>query len=220
MGLAGCGIDVRRAIGLNPSLSNSYRFLAEVLSVTGRHAEAVAAIEKGRQLDPLSPISVFKPALIHYLNRDFERAAEIAAQGLVTIPGFWQGHWLLCLSAVAMNELGTALPACEQGAELSRRTPMALGALGYAHAMAGNTAAAESVLEELNDLADKTYVGPSFGAIILAAMDDLDSAFEAMEMAVAVRDINLIHIDNLQYFDSLRQDSRYPALRAQIHEIR
>ena len=52
---------LRRAITLNPNLPNPHRMIAEILSLTGRHDEAVAAMERSRELDPLAPMSRFKP---------------------------------------------------------------------------------------------------------------------------------------------------------------
>lgn len=45
-----------RAIELEPSYSTAYQWYSEMLSLTGRHDEALAQVEKARDLDPLSPL--------------------------------------------------------------------------------------------------------------------------------------------------------------------
>ena len=207
----------RRALALNPSLADSYRFLSEVLSVTGRHEDALVAIERGRQLDPLSPISQFKPSLIHYLNRDYGEAIEKSRAALEFFPDFWQGHWLLCLSLSAAEHHAEAIGECEIAADRGRRTPMALGALGYAYAQGGQPAMAEQILAELEAYKESGYVGASLLAIIDGALGNFDQAFAELERAIEERDQLLIHVENYGFFDPLRTDERFANLVPVVH---
>jgi DNA-binding winged helix-turn-helix (wHTH) protein/tetratricopeptide (TPR) repeat protein len=204
---------LRRALELNPNLAASYRLLAEVLSMTGRHEAALAAIERGRELDPMAPVSRFKPVLIVYLKGDYERAIERALSLLDTQPGFWQGHWLLCLSRSALKRHAEAVNDCQHAATTSRRAPMALGALGYVHALNGESEAAGAVLAELEALGRRRYVGPAALAIVHGALGNHDRAFELLEEGYRARDQLMIHLDHSSFFDPLRADPRFAALR-------
>ena len=206
--------QARHVLALNPSLANAHRFLAEVYSVTGRHDEALQAVERGRAIDPLPPTSQLKPALILYLKRDYEAAIERARTGLQAYPEFWQGHWLLCLSLSALSEHDEAIEACKSAATYSGRSPMALGALGYVQAKAGHRENAETILAELEALREERYVGAASLAMIHGALNDFDPAFEELARAFDQRDLLLVHVDNYGFFDPLRPDARFQQLRS------
>ena len=206
----------RRAIGLNPNSAYAYRFISEVYSVTGRHDEAIQAIRRGRQLDPFHPISQTKPAFILYLKGDYPAAIEAANAGLAFYPGFWQAHWLKCLAHSALNEAGDAIEHCERAAEISRGTAIARAALAFALVQEGRQEDAEAVLSELRTDAGRRYVSPAAISIVLAALGDLDGAFDALGSAFDERDQMLVHIDNYHLFDSLRPDPRFQPLRARL----
>ena len=203
---------VRRVLALNPNSAHAYRLLSEILSVTGRHEDALVAIERGRGLDPLPPTSQIKPALILYLKRNYEEAIKRTRAGLEFYPEFWQGHWLLCLSFSAMGNHVEAIAACEASAGHSRRTPMALAALGYVYAMGGKREAAEQILAELEALNARRYVGAASFAMIHGALGNSDLAFEWLQRAYKDRDQLLVHVENYGFFDPLRSDERFRAL--------
>lgn len=206
---------LRRVLDLNPSSAHAYRMLAEVLSVTGRHEAALAAIEQGRRLDPLSPTAQLKPSLILYLKRDYPEAVRRARAGLDHFPEFWPGHWLLCRSLVAQGANAQALVACETAAQMSRRAPLVLGTLGYAYARAGESRKAEQILSELEVLANDHYVGAASLAIIHGALGRDDLAFAALRRAYRDHDLSLIHSAHSAEFDALRVDPRFQALQAE-----
>ena len=200
-------------LSLDRSYANAYRMLAEVYSVTGRHAEALAAVEQGRAIDPLPPIAQFKPSLILYLSRDFENALARAEAALEHYPTFWQGHWLVCLSLAALNQADNAIEPCNYAADYSGRTPMALGSLGYVLAGAGQQSRALEIARELEELSQRTFVGPASIAIIYGALRDQDRAFLLLEKAYELKDQILTHAENAAFFDPLRADARFLALR-------
>ena len=206
-------IRARRALELDPNAANGYRFLAEILSATGRHDEAFAAIEHARGIDPLPPISQFKPVLILYLQRDFERAIQRARTALEHYPAYWQGHWLLCLSLAATGDTDEAVNSCESAATLSEEASMALGTLGYALALNADHAEALSIAAALEQRSQNSYVGPANIAVIYAATGDIDRAFELLEQGYAVRDQQLVHAHHSALFDTLRSDPRFDRLR-------
>jgi DNA-binding winged helix-turn-helix (wHTH) protein/TolB-like protein/tetratricopeptide (TPR) repeat protein len=207
---------LRRAMTLNPNLPNPHRMISEVLSLTGRHDEALAAVERGRALDPLAAISRFKPILVLYLGGDYAGAIGRAVVELESQPEFWQGHWLLCLSHAALEQYANAIADCARAVEFSSRIPMALGTLGYAYAQTGQFRQAREVLAELKARSSDEYVPPATRAIIHGALGENDRAFELLETGYRERDQLLIHIDHYRFFDPLRTDPRFEALRNRI----
>jgi TolB-like protein/DNA-binding winged helix-turn-helix (wHTH) protein/Flp pilus assembly protein TadD len=205
----------QHVLTLNPNLANAYRFLAEVYSVTGRHDEAMTAIERGREIDPLPPTSQFKPSFILYLRRDYDEAIARAEAALEHYPNYWQGHWLLCLSFAATERYDEAVISCRQAVNFSRNTPMAAGALGYALALAGHEAEASETAADLEARSASSYVGPASIAMIYGALGRTDEAFGHLEQAYALRDQQLVHAEHAAIFDPIRSDQRFRALRDQ-----
>lgn len=204
---------LQRVLSLNANSAHAYRLLAEVYSVTGRHTEALAAVEKARAIDPLPPTSQIKPSLILYLSRDFEESIARSRAGLKHYPNFWQGHWLLCISLAALSRFDEAGSSCERAVELSNRTPMALGALGYARALAGRREDAADIAMELETRSVSSYVGPATIAMIYGALGEIDEAFYHLERAYELRDQQLVHAENVAFLDPLRSDPRFMQLR-------
>ena len=205
--------QARRVLELNPNLANAHRFLSEVYSVTGRHTEAMNAVERGREIDPLPPTSQFKPSLILYLAGNYDEAIARAESALEYYPAFWQGHWLLCLSFAASDRYDEAVSSCRSAAEVSGNLPVAAGAMGYALALADRDDEAVEIATALEARSATQYVGPASIAIIYGALGKTDKAFGYLEEAYVLRDQQLVHAEHAAYFDPLRSDRRFQALR-------
>jgi TolB-like protein/Tfp pilus assembly protein PilF len=205
-------IALRRVLERDPSSAHAYRILAEVYTVTGRHDDASAALERARELDPLSPTSQIKPTFGTYLDRDYEQAIEQVRAGLKFYPEFWQGHWVLCLSLSAMGKHDAAVAACKRAVKYSGKASVALGGLGYALARAGRKAEARQIIAELKALRATQYVGSANLAMIHGALGELDPAFDELEQAYEHRDWLLINIKREAFFDPLREDERFRRL--------
>lgn len=200
----------------NPNSESIYRLLAEIYAVTDRHDLAVDAVERSRELDPMLPSALLKPVFIYYLNRDYEATIANARSVLEFYPRVWQGQWLLCLALVAEGNDDQGIDACDAAVSVSGRTPMALGALGYAYARADRVDEAQRILHELEEIRTTHYVPSTYFAIIHGALGTTDLAIQELEQAYRDREYAMIHIADLAYFDSLRTDERFNALQARV----
>jgi tetratricopeptide (TPR) repeat protein len=196
--------EAHRAISLDPDDAESHRLIAHVLSRTGRYREAIAEVERGRELDPLAPLSLFEPVFIYYLSHEYQTAVDLALDALAAQPDFWRGHWLLCLSLSALGRHDEAIEACNTAVAASRRAPPALAALGYEYALDGRQAAASQLVEELEARRDRAYVGPACIAVI-------QKALQLLEQARNDRDQLLVHAHGFRFFDPIRSTPRFSA---------
>jgi tetratricopeptide (TPR) repeat protein len=113
---------------------------------------------------------------------------------------------------IRIGKYDEVIRAWETAAQLLGHSPFALGCLGCAYAAVGRIGEAMRLLEELQDLARKTYVSPwSFGAIYYG-LREIDRAFDWFEKAVDERDGAMFHFHIDPAFDRLRSHPRYPAL--------
>ena len=118
------------------------------------------------------------------------------------------------------NQFEQAMAVVEQAIQDTGRWAWTLSALGTIHALAGHTEEAHRVLEELHQLAQTRYVPASLIARLHAELGEKDAAFEWTGKAFDHRDPNLLWIKVDAAFDSLRSDTRYPALLEKMNLAR
>jgi DNA-binding winged helix-turn-helix (wHTH) protein/tetratricopeptide (TPR) repeat protein len=116
----------RAAVQLDPEDPDSLAVLAEVLSLTGRAAEAVEVIERARRLNPNYPSWYDRVAGVSYLfagepNRAAEEFRQVYDEGQLTHARSWSG-WLL---AASLAHSGRKTEAAEIVAAALRRRPEA-----------------------------------------------------------------------------------------------
>lgn len=70
-------ISLRRAIELDPSLSDAYNWLANILYRQGRDAEAAVVQQQGLEIDPLNAPLSFNVADNYSLQGDFDQAERL-----------------------------------------------------------------------------------------------------------------------------------------------
>lgn len=75
---AGAEKDFRRAIQLNPNQAEAHRFLAQTLSLLGRHDEAIAEINHAIEINPISPAITMAQFSILESHGDYDQALKRA----------------------------------------------------------------------------------------------------------------------------------------------
>jgi len=80
--LKGAAGKYLRALQLNPNLMLSHFRYADCLSRMERHAEALAEVELGRRLNPVSPMTYGFHSMILFRARRFDQAIDAARQSL------------------------------------------------------------------------------------------------------------------------------------------
>ena len=112
--------------------------------------------------------------------------------------------------------LADAVVEMEKAATLSGRIADYLGGLGHAYALAGRTADARKVLDELKTRSTQRYVSWRDIAVIEASLGEKNEAFAALEKAYQLRDSGIVFMKVDPLFDPLRSDARFPALLRRI----
>ncbi|HYP53900.1 MAG TPA: protein kinase, partial [Pyrinomonadaceae bacterium] len=90
--------ECRRAVELAPNLAAAHVLYAELLAMTGRHEESLAAAARARELDPLSLDAALGLSEALYYSRQFERAAEELRRIVEIEPAHVSGHLNLGLT--------------------------------------------------------------------------------------------------------------------------
>ena len=150
----------RRAIALDPSLASAHLTLGHLLSQRGRHDEAAAAMRRGNELDPLSPLTHFLTSQVAFQARHYPSAVEHARRTVLADSKLWIGYMQLAQVYERTGETDLALEALKDAARFSGRNSKAVALTGYVLAKAGRPIEAREVLKELEELARQRYVPP------------------------------------------------------------
>jgi serine/threonine-protein kinase len=203
--------EYRLALELNPEYATAYHWRAWYLAIVGRLEEAVASVERARDLDPVSAVIHSRVGLFLYFARHDERALEQCRKSLDMDPTFAWGHTGLGSVYLKTGRLADAVAEIEKSANLAQRGVIELGYLGHAYALAGRNGEARKVLSELKELSAKRYVPPVHMAVIHTGLGERTAALELLEKAVATRSFETWYLPDPR-LDPLRQEGRFQNL--------
>src|SRR5262249_11021234 len=131
-------------------------------------------------------------------------------------PGFYRGHFFLGIAYVLVGQYDMAFKELETAMSLSENGTRALAALGWAYAVAGNRDRARAIMDELQRRMTEEYVPPYSMAMICAALDETDDAFEWLEKGYEARDEWLTRLGIAIEMDSLKTDPRFADLLERV----
>ncbi|MEM9599113.1 MAG: winged helix-turn-helix domain-containing protein, partial [Acidobacteriota bacterium] len=199
----------RRAIELEPSHAQAHQWFSEMLSLAGRHEEALEEIRIAVELDPLSPL--VHAAWGQRLNAAgrYREALEQLEQADVLGATF---KWHLREVALAYRRLGMADAALAARIEHVRRR----GASEEELASLTAATEAEGILGFWRWLAPRLLAPkaaePMLIAEALAGQGDYEGALPWLQTAVRKRGSWFPHMQKSPAFDGLRQDPRFQRL--------
>lgn len=201
--------EFKRAIELKPDYPTAYHWYATLLSSQGRHSEALAAIKKGRELDPLSPIMQVNVGLVFHRARQYEQAIEELRKGLELDPNFPQARAALSAVYLMKGMFAEAIAEAEKALALSRGESEIVSLVACSYARVGRRADAEKLL---NKVKRNKYVPPVYVALIYEFLGDKEQAFAWLETACDEHAHDTIVLGVDAAFDGLRSDPRFANL--------
>ena len=209
--------EFQRALSLDPRYATAHHWYAmSCLAPLGRLEEALPEMQIARAIDPISSIISRDLAMTYYYRREFDASLDQCDRTIEQNPHFSAAYWALGLVQVQRGDFDEAAAAFRRALQLSPQSPRLHGALARTLALSGRRSEALRILSELLDLAKKRYVSPFEMASIHVALGNLDEGFEWLGKAFQDRCFELIAIKVDPRFDSLRKDSRFTKLAAQL----
>jgi DNA-binding winged helix-turn-helix (wHTH) protein/TolB-like protein/Flp pilus assembly protein TadD len=203
----------RKAIALEPEYATAHQWYGiHYLAPMGRLEEAIAETRRARQLDPLSAVfNAFVGASLFFARR-YDEAIEECRKTVDLHPDFGVAHWYLGRAYLQKRRFPEALAELQKAVILSGGSPLMRGSLGVGYALAGDRAAAEATLDELEKLRAGSYASALDLADIQVALGDHERAFQWLEQAASERAFHLIYLKVWPELDPLRSDPRFKAL--------
>jgi tetratricopeptide (TPR) repeat protein len=182
----------------------------------GRFSEAITHYETALKLDPFSLQINMNLATTYYLKGEYERAVNVLTKTIELEPDYMPTHFVLGCVHIHENRLSEAIEEFQLIYKLDEEAYLALGFMGYAHALAGNRAEAETLLNILQDISLRKYVSPYSMLVIHLALGRQERVFELLEQLYEERNDWLVWLKVSPELNSLRDDSRLKNLLTRI----
>ena len=149
---------LRRTITQNSGYPLAHQLLGNILSHSGRHAEAQEEMRLARGLDPLDPMLQAISSQDAFNARDYRLAAEHARQAILLDPEFWVGYMELGQALLEQGQTDRSLEALAAAERYSGGNSKPVSTKGYLLAKAGQIGDARAVLEQLTARSHERYV--------------------------------------------------------------
>ena len=210
----GAEIAYEQAIALNPSYESAHRAHGMMLSVRGRHAEAIRASERACELDPLCLVVGTTAGWVRYAAGDFEVAIDHCRNTIDMDPEFMPARRVLAAAYLQAGRHAEALSELESAAVLTESIPdpVLLATLAHARAVTGNRRDAVALISRARALERERYVSNYYLAMASVGLDSIDAAFEMLDQAWLDRDPAVAGVHVEPRFAPIRGDRRYGEL--------
>ena len=199
------------AIANNPSYEAAHRAYGMMLSVQGRHAEAIRASERACELDPLCLVVGTTAAWVRYAAGDFDAAIDHCRNTIDMDPEFMPARRVLSAAYLQAGRQAEAMVELEAAVSLGDgdADPVLLSWLAHAMAVTGHRHDAATLVARARALDRERYVPPYHLAIAFVGLGSLDEAFDALDQAWLDRDPALAGVHVEPRFEPIRRDRRY-----------
>lgn len=201
------------ALALAPSYSCALEDRAPFLALMGRTADALADVEKSKQVDPTTSIEL----QVYFQLRDWSRLIDAGLKETSANPTDWLLHSYLGVALEGAGKMPEAIAEYQKGVDLSNGNFDAVGDLGHAYAVVGNRVAAEKILRRLEQGPEAGKASPYIVATIYAGLGNKDKAFELLEKSFREKPSDIVwNLKSDPRIDNLRSDPRFHNLLSRV----
>jgi len=208
--------EFRRALELDPYLVSAHQRYGSYLTFRDRFEESIKHYEIALELDPFSLQINMNLATTYYLQGEYERAVNLLNKTIELEPNYMPTLFVLGCVRIQENRLADAIAEFQGIYKLDEEAYLALGFMGYAHALAGERAEAETLLNILQDISLRKYVSPYSMLMIHLALGPKERVFELLEQLYEECNDWLVWLKVSPELKSLRNDSRFKHLLRRV----
>jgi eukaryotic-like serine/threonine-protein kinase len=210
--LTGAEREFKRARQIKPNYALAHHWYAEYLGAVNRPDEALAALKRALELDPLDLATNAELGQHYRTTRQYEQALAQFRKTLEINPNYFLAHQGLAHVYLKMGKYTEAIAHSKKVAELTKGN-RGMDVLGRAYALSGQH---EKALEVVAEFEKRAKQGPNEAlgpAAIYVALGDKDQAFAQLEKVFKERPELFAKVQNNPDFDGLRSDKRWDLLR-------
>lgn len=209
--------EFRRALELNPGYAPAHHWYALDLMVLGRPGEALAAIRRARELEPLSLVMTTGMARILYFARDYPASVAEYRRALEMDSTFVTARLGLGLALLQDGKPEEAIGEYRAALRLlGVPHPAAVALLAHAQARHNQQEEARAALAQLMARSEDHYLPPEYVALVHLGLGDREQTLTWLERAYQNRSGSLAFIGIEPLLDPLRGDPRFQALQRRV----
>jgi TolB-like protein/DNA-binding winged helix-turn-helix (wHTH) protein/Tfp pilus assembly protein PilF len=208
------GREFTRGIELSPGYATGHHWYGWHLATLGRHAEAIAELEKAESLDPLSLIIGSDLAEEFLIAHRYDEAMKQSRKTINLDPFFALAHYVLGEVFVQKHMYKEAVAELQKAIELSPGSTAFTANLAYAYAVSGTRDAAIKILNDLKNRSDDAFSNAPEIALVYVGLGEKDQAMVWLEKAYRERFNPGVLLRPA--FDPLRSDPRFQDLLRRI----
>ena len=212
----GAEAEFRKALKLDPNLVSAHQRYGTYLTFMGRFEESIRHYETALDLDPFSLQINMNLATTYYLRGEYDRAINHLNKTSELEPNYMPTHFVLGSAYVQQGRLEEAIEQFQFIYKMDEEAYIALGFMGYAHALNGQRAEAETLLSILQDIADRKYISPYSLLLIHLGIGPLERVFQLLEQLYEERNDWLVWLKVSPELKNLRNDPRFQDLLRRI----
>jgi eukaryotic-like serine/threonine-protein kinase len=205
----------RLAIELDPSSAWAFGAYARHLRNRARFDEALAAVGRAQELDPLSAFPHIEEAIIYYVAGRYHEAATKGQRLLAARPDLVMAHHGLALNYAQLGRYDDALAALDR-MDREGEHVNTLAIRGVVFALAGREADARQTLARLDELGAEQPVSAFHRAAIHVSLGEHDVALDLLEEGARARASYLDLLGVEPIFAPLRPGPRFQQLLTRI----
>ena len=210
--------EARRAVELNPSLAEPYRWLAQLAGGDGRADEMVALLEAAQRLDPVNiNVLAFLGRAYFYAGRGAEAVAHWERTAVLVAFRTNAHRAEFYLSCRDFPKAAAAIR------ELERLRPASIWTVMYRGFLAALDGRTEDARREIAELDRRTSEGAStefLAGFVRYALGERDAFFADLERAFARHNFPLLEMSYSPLFAEVRTDPRMADLIRRQREFR
>jgi TolB-like protein/Tfp pilus assembly protein PilF len=208
--------EFRKAIELDPYLVSAHQRYGSYLTFLGRFEESIRHYETALELDPFSLQVNMNLATTYYLRCEYDRAVKHLEKTMELEPNYMPTHFVLGCVYIQQRRFEEAIAEFQLIYKLDDEAYLALGFMGYAHALAGQRAEAETLLNVLQDIAIRKYVSPYSMLVIHLVLGPEERVFELLEQLYEERNDWLVWLKVSPELKHLQNDPRFKDLLRRV----
>jgi len=208
--------EYRRALELNPNLILAHQRYASYLTFMGRFEEALRHYETALEIDPLSLQSNMNVGSTYYLRGEYDRAVEHLKKTLELDPNYMPTHFVLGCVYIQQGRLKQAIEEFKISHKLEEEFHLAMGFMGYAHALNDERDEALTLLNILEDASKRKYVSPYCMLVIHLALGSEERVFELLDQLYEERNDWLVWLKVSPELKSIRTKPRFKELLKRV----
>jgi TolB-like protein/Tfp pilus assembly protein PilF len=175
--------DYNWAIGLNPNYATAHHWYGALLRDRGRFDEALAELERARELNPFSLTINTSIAYLFYFARQYDQSITQCLKTLELDDNFHWAYDVLGLSYLQKEEYEKSISALQKAVDLSGLSTDYVCHLAQVYAQAGKTEEAQKILGGLLAKSETDHVPFHELALIYMALDQKELALSFLERA-------------------------------------